>query len=311
MSHILPKKNSLHINTIESDTIVPLLKKELDNVSELADQLRSAVEGYEKALKKIECDDCDTNSIRGYEVIDAKGKTTNYGILKFQSKSFIEQIKRFLNYMSQNFKSENIFVYSSINYSSILSSPHKELSQFKLIYKAPELAPFEQKFITVNETAIKREITKINKKTENDCKIINEILNGLKIQTERLAKKDDCGVITNFISKVNNIFGNNCGYILSENSQLLFRDMKKENDNRYYNSSQVIFEAYAKSNNKQAILDDENYKPNDEELKEFEEWLNENRPEFDKGMYNKISVTPDEEDSFSIEICENSEKKFR
>lgn len=303
------EKNSLYINTIKSDTIVPLLKKELDNFSELAEQLRRAVESYEKSLLKIECDDRDTDSIRGYEIIDAKRNTTNYVTLKFQSEFFIEQIKQYLNYMSQNFKSENIFVYSSRNYSSILLSPHKELSPFKLRYKAPELAPFEQKFITVNETAIKSEITKINKKTEDDCKKINEILNRLKIQTERLAKKDDCGVITNFIRKVNNIFGNNCGYILSENSQLLFRDLKKENDNCYYNSSQIIFEAYAKSNNKQAILDDKNYKPNDEELKEFEKWLNENRPEFDKGMYDKILVTPDKNDMFSIELCENSGEK--
>lgn len=302
-------KDGLHINTIESETIVPLLRKELDNVLELTNELEVAVDNYEKALKKIECDDRDSLSLRGYDIIDSKGNTTNYDVLKFKSQFFIEQIRQLSNSLECDFKSENTLVFSLPHYNTLkLYPPHAELTPFKLRYKAPELAQFEQKFITINESAIKREITKINKRTENACKKVDEILNKLKAQAERLLDTAECGVITEFIRKVTKVFGNNCAYLLSENSQVLFKDLKKENDNRYYNPSTVIFEAYAKAHNKKAILNDKNYVLTKKERSEFEEWLNANLPKFECGMYEKISVDLDEKDQLSIYIHENNKQ---
>lgn len=301
-------KDGLHINTIESETIVPLLRKELDNVLELTNELEDAVDSYEKALKKIECDDRDSLSLRGYDIIDSKGNTTNYDVLKFKSQFFIEQIRQLSNSFVSNIKSENIFCFSLPHYTLELYPPHAELTPFKLRYKAPEIAQFEQKFITINESAIKREITKINKRTENACKKVDEILNKLKAQAERLLDTAECGVITEFIRKVTKVFGNNCAYLLSENSQLLFKDLKKENDNRYYNSSAVIFEAYAKAYNKKDVLNDKNYVISNKERIEFEQWLNTNRPKFECGMYEKITVDTDDKNQLSICIHENNKQ---
>lgn len=301
-------KDGLHINTIESETIVPLLRKELDNVLELTNELEDAVDSYEKALKKIECDDRDSLSLRGYDIIDSKGNTTNYDLLKFKSQFFIEQIRQLSNSFVSNIKSENIFCFSLPHYTLELYPPHAELTPFKLRYKTPELAQFEQKFITINESAIKREITKINKRTETACKKVNEILNKLKAQADRLLDTAECGVITEFIRKVTKVFGNNCAYLLSENSQVLFKDLKKENDNRYYNPSTVIFEAYAKAHNKKAILNDKNYVLTKKERSEFEEWLNTNRPKFECGMYEKITVDTDDKNQLSICIHENNKQ---
>ena len=301
-------KDGLHINTIESETIVPLLRKELENVLELTNELEYAVGNYEKALKKIECDDRGSLSLRGYDIIDSKGNTTNYDVLKNKSQFFIDQIRQLSNSFVSNIKSENIFCFSLPHYTLELYQPHAELTPFKLRYKAPELAQFEQKFITINESAIKREITKINKRTENACKKVDEILNKLKAQAERLLDTAECGVITEFICKVTKVFGNNCAYLLSENSQVLFKDLKKENDNRYYNPSTVIFEAYAKAHNKKAILNDKNYVLTKKERSEFEEWLNANLPKFECGMYEKISVDLDEKDQLSICIHENNKQ---
>lgn len=301
-------KDGLHINIIESETIVPLLRKELDNVLELTNELEDAVDSYEKALKKIECDDRDSLSLRGYDIIDSKGNTTNYDVLKFKSQFFIEQIRQLSNSFVSNIKSENIFCFSLPHYTLELYPPHAELTPFKLRSKAPEIAQFEQKFITINESAIKREITKINKRTENACKKVDEILNKLKAQAERLLDTAECGVITEFIRKVTKVFGNNCAYLLSENSQVLFKDLKKENDNRYYNPSTVIFEAYAKAHNKKAVLNDKNYVLTKKERSEFEEWLNANRPEFECGMYEKITVDTDDKNQLSICIHENNKQ---
>ena len=298
-------KDGLHINTIESKTIVPLLRKELENVLELTNELEDAVDTYEKALNKIECDDSDTI---GYDIIDAKGITTNYYVLKSKSQFFIEQIRQLSNSFINDIKSENVFCFSLPHYTLELFPPHAELTPFKLRYKAPELAKFEQRFITINESAIKREITKINKRTDDACKKVDEILNKLKIQTERLLDTAECGVITEFVNNVTKVFGNNCAYLLSENSQVLFKDFKKENDNRYYNPSAVIFEAYAKLHNKKAILNDKNYMLTNKRLSDFEEWLNANRPEFECGMYEKISVDTNEKNQPSIFIHENNKQ---
>lgn len=301
-------KDGLHINTIESETIVPLLRKELENVLELTNELEDTVASYEKALKKIECDDRDSISLRGYDIIDSKGNTTNYDVLKFKSQFFIEQIRQLSNSFVSNIKSENIFCFSLPHYTLELYPPHAELTPFKLRYKAPEIAQFEQKFITINESAIKREITKINKRTENACKKVDEILNKLKAQSDRLLDTAECGVITEFIRNVTKVFGNNCAYLLSENSQVLFKDLKKENDNRYYNPSAVIFEAYAKSHNKKDVLNDKNYVISNKERIEFEQWLNANLPKFECGMYEKIPVDLDEKDQLSICIHENNKQ---
>ena len=299
-------KDGLHINTIESDTIVPLLRKEFDNVLELTNELEKAVTSYEKTLEKIACDDQDSIS---YNIFNAKGNTTNYWALKNMSQFFIEQIRQLSNSLECDFKSENTVVFSLPHYNTLkLYPPHAELTPFKLRYKAPELAQFEQKFITINESAIKREITKINKRTETACKKVNEILNKLKAQADRLLDTAESGAITEFIRNVTKVFGNNCAYLLSENSQVLFKDLKKENDNRYYNSSAVIFEAYAKAHNKKGVLNDKNYVISNKERIEFEQWLNTNRPKFECGMYEKITVDTDDKNQLSISIHENNKQ---
>lgn len=299
-------KDGLHINTIESDTIVPLLRKEFDNVLELTNELEKAVTSYEKTLEKIACDDQDSIS---YNIFNAKGNTTNYWALKNMSQFFIEQIRQLSNSLECDFKSENTLVFSLPHYNTLkLYPPHAELTPFKLRYKAPELAQFEQKFITINESAIKREITKINKRTETACKKVNEILNKLKAQADRLLDTAECGAITEFIRNVTKVFGNNCAYLLSENSQVLFKDLKKENDNRYYNPSAVIFEAYAKAHNKKDVLNDKNYVISNKECIEFEQWLNTNRPKFECGMYEKITVDTDDKNQLSICIHENNKQ---
>ena len=299
-------KDGLHINTIESDTIVPLLRKEFDNVLELTNELEKVVSSYENTLEKIACDDQDSIS---YDIFNAKGNTTNYWALKNMSQVFIDEIKRLSKSFIQNFQSENTLVFSLPHYNTLkLYPPHAELTPFKLRYKAPELAQFEQKFITINESAIKREITKINKRTNEACKKVNEILNKLKAQADRLLDTVECGAITEFIRNVTKVFGNNCAYLLSENSQVLFKDLKKENDNRYYNSSAVIFEAYAKAHNKKDVLNDKNYVISNKERIEFEQWLNTNRPKFECGMYEKITVDTDDKNQLSICIHENNKQ---
>lgn len=300
-------KDTLHIDTIESEHIVPLLKKELVDVRAVANELIAAIETYEKALQKTACDDWDILSLRGYELTDGKGNTTNCEFLKSRASFFADQVKRMAKLYADGIKTDNSFVFSNYHYGiGTLYPPHTELVPFTLKYKKPELAPFEQKFITINETAIKREITKINKKTEDSRQKIDELISKLKAQSERLMDTGTCGGITEFLRKVRHIFGDNCGYLLNESNQVLFKDMQRENDNRYYDPSRIVFEAYAKANNKPKILEDKEHKLSDTEIKEFGEWLNSNRPTFDEGMFKSITVSLGEKNEPVIKLKENN-----
>ena len=60
--------------------------------------------------------------------------------------------------------------------------------------------------------------------------------------------------------------------------------------------------------NKKAILNDKNYVLTKKERSEFEEWLNANRPEFECGMYEKITVDTDDKNQLSICIHENNKQ---
>lgn len=300
-------KDTLHIDTIKSEYIVPLLKKELVDVRSIADELNTAIEDYEKTLQKIDCDDLEALSLCGFELVDGKGNTTNYGALKSRASFFIDQVKRMVEVYADGIKSDNSFIFSNYHYGiGTLYPPHAELIPFKLRYKKPELAPFEQKFIAINETAIKREITKINKKTEDACQKIDKLIGKLKTQSERLLDTDTCGAIEEFLRKVCHIFGDNCGYLLNESNQVLFKDLRRENDNRYYDPSRVIFEAYAKANNKPKLLENKEHKLSDTEAREFEEWLNSNRPTFDEGMFMSIMVSLGENNEIVIKLEENN-----
>ncbi len=300
-------KDTLHINTIESQYIVPLLEKELVDVRSIADELNTAIEDYEKTLQKIACDDWEALSLRGFELVDGKGNTTNYETLKSKASFFVDQVKRMVELYADGIKSNNSFIFSNYHYGiGTLYPPHTELVPFKLRYRKPELAPFEQKFIAINETAIKREITKINKKTEAARQKIDELISKLKAQSERLMGTGSCGAITEFLIKVRHIFGGNCGYLLNESNQVLFKDLRRENDNRYYDPSRVIFEAYAKANNKPKLLEDKEHKLSDTEIKEFGEWLNSNRPTFDEGMFKSITVSLGEKNEPVIKLKENN-----
>lgn len=301
------KKGSLQIDTIESEIIVPLLKKELYDINEIASELSDAVSEYEDALKKIECEDNELSTIRGYDIIDATGATTNFLALKFSANFFIERVKALVSRYTTNITEENTFIFTSNGFGWETYNPtNTEIVPFKLKYKKPQLAPFQQKYITIDESAIRCEITKINKKTENACRKVNELLAKLKEQSERLVVFDTKGAIPAFLQKVRCIFGSNCGYLLSENSQVLFKDLKKEHHFRYYDSSRIIFEAYAKATKNMKLLEEKERKFEHDELKDFEQWLNANRPEFDKGMYESIQVSQGEKNEIFIQLVENN-----
>ena len=301
------------INAIESKTIVPLLKKELSDLREIAQELDEALKVYEEQLAKIACENYDPLHLRGYEVIDFKGNTTNYQEVEWSARFLIVQIERVIGGMSQHFSADNSFVFSfSDTFYDMerIRIPHEEQIQFKLQYKEPQLASFEQKHITIDENAIKLEIEEINKKTEASCQKIKELFEILKEQSERLLDTEHAGKITRFLRNVKDIFGKTCGYLLSENSQVFFKDYQKENDVRYHDPSRVIFEAFVNSQftneKKTEYLQNKDIELSKNEIEDFKGWVKEKSAKFDVGMYQDISVTVNEKNHIQILLHENT-----
>ena len=287
------------INRIESEYLVPLLRSEIDEISELAGELKDALDTYTKQLHKIAYGE-NEYPLRGLQIINFKNSTTSYDFLKGQAEMVIREAEKFACFVKENFAAEEsslkfgyVDYYYGLNDSKYLS--------FKLRYVKPDLAPFEEKFITVNETAIKREITKINKATRASCEKITALLHELDERAKRskAAMSDDqiipdnSGVFYKFIREVRNCVGAKCAFLRNESSEVIFKTEKQEREYFRSDRSRIILQTYLnrvytgpdKDEIQKQISENKDFSLSLSEvaLNEFEKYLNEHIPEFENG----------------------------
>ena len=291
------------IDRIESEYLVPLLRSEIDEISELAGELKGALDTYTKQLNKIAYGE-NEHPLRGLQIINFKNSTTSYDFLKGQAEMVIREAEKFACFVKENFAAEESSLkFGYVDYYGLNDS--KYLS-FKLRYVKPDLAPFEEKFITVNETAIKREITKINKATRASCEKITALLHELDERAKRLkaAMSDDqiipdnSGVFYKFIREVRNCVGAKCAFLRNESSEVIFKTEKQEREYFRSDRSRVILQTYLnrvytgpdKDKIQKQISENKDFFLSDAALNDFEKYLKEHIPEFESGMYDRISV---------------------
>ena len=293
------------IDRIESEYLVPLLRMEIDEISELAGELKDALDTYTKQLNKIAYGERNEQPLRGYQITDFHDSTTNYDTIKFHVEFVLEQTEKLIKSIIQNFCVEE----SSFKFGYI--PDYYQLSDlerlcFKLHYVKPDLAPFEEKFITINETAIKREITKINKATKASCEKITVLLHELDERAKRLKGAlsydqiipDNSGVFYKFIREVRNCVGTKCAFLRNESSEVIFKTEKQEREYFRSDRSRVILQTYLnrvysgpdKDEIQKQISENKDFSLSEAALKEFEEYLNTTMPEFENGMYERIAV---------------------
>ena len=293
------------INRIESECLIPLLRMEIDEISELAGELQDALDTYTKQLNKIVYGERNEQPLRGYRITDFHDSTTNYDAIKFQVEFVLEQTEKLIKSIIQNFcVEESSFKFGYIpNYYQL-----GDLGRlcFKLRYVKPDLAPFEEKFITVNETAIKREITKINKATKASCEKITVLLHELDERAKRLKAAltddqiipDNSSIFYKFIREVRNCVGTKYAFLRNESSEVIFKTEKQEREYFRSDRSRVILQTYLnrvytgpdKDEIQKQISENKDFSLSEAALNEFEKYLNEHIPEFENGMYDRISV---------------------
>ena len=91
------------IDRIESEYLVPLLRMEIDEISELAGELKDALDTYTKQLNKIAYGERNEQPLRGYQITDFHDSTTNYDTIKFHVEFVLEQTEKLIKSIIQNF----------------------------------------------------------------------------------------------------------------------------------------------------------------------------------------------------------------
>ncbi|MDD6095069.1 MAG: AAA family ATPase [Clostridia bacterium] len=293
------------IDRIESEYLVPLLNSEICEIYDLANELKKALNTYIKQLNKIAYNGRDEIPVRGFQITDFRNSTTDFESLKFQMEFVIEEAEKLADSLMQSFESnENSFRFGYV-YNYFSENDAKKLS-FQLRYIEPDLASFEKKFITVNRTAIKREITKINKATKASCNRIIELLNEIDECAKRLKAAltgtqlipGNNGTFYEFIREVQNCVGSKFSFLRNESSDVIFRSNEREQE--YYRNDKSILVLLTYINkvysgaDKEDLLNkiqvEKDFSLSDAALSEFEEYLNSDIPDFEEGMYDRISV---------------------
>ena len=292
------------IDRIESEYLVPLLRSEIDEISGLANELKDALDTYTKQLNKIAYGE-NEHPLQGLQIINFKNSTTSYDFLKRQVEMVIREAENFAGFVKENFAAEESFMkFGYVDYYYGLNDP--EQLSFKLRYVKPDLAPFEKKFITVNETAIKREITKINKASKAACDKVTDLLHELDERAKRL--KDalnynpmmpvNVGVFYSFIWEVQRCVGTKCAFLRNESSEVIFKTDDPEREYFRGDRSRIILQTYLnrvytgpdKDEIQKQISENKDFSLSEAALNDFEKYLNEHIPKFENDMYDYISV---------------------
>ena len=293
------------INRIESEYFVSLLKSEIEEMIALGNELKDALDTYREQLHKIAYSERNEQPLRGYRITDFHDSTTNYDTIKFQVEFVFEQTEKLIKSIIQNFCVEE-FSFKFGYIPDYYQLGDLERLCFKLRFVKPDLAPFEEKFITINETAIKREITKINKATRASCEKITALLHELDERAKRLkaAMSDDQIIPDNsvvfykFIREVRNCVGTKCAFLRNESSEVIFKTDDPEREYFRNDRSRIILQTYLnrvytgpdKDEIQKQISENKDFSLSEAALKEFEEYLNTTMPKFENGMYERIAV---------------------
>lgn len=315
-------EGNLKINRIRSEYLVSSIKEELADIRELAKQLGEAVDLYERQVSKISHDGYDELPIHGYSLMTDNGRLTNFNAIRYGADHFIKQIRQILDGMLKTFDDDEAAL--TFIAGSHLYFGWNERDTFKLKYVEPSLAKFEEKFVTINKTALKREITRINKATKDACDRITALIHEIEERTTRIREALDSERMYDmdrenryfaFLHRVQQIMGRRCLFLKNESHDVIF---KKEDRNLdfYYDYSGSILETYLRQvysggdRDKLLAASTREIKLSDRAAADFEAYLNQHIPSFDREMYDSISVQAGEEGRVSVFLNEKTGERI-
>ena len=311
----------LKIDTIESESLIPLLKQEILDIRVLAQRLKNSLEEYVKVVEAVCIEDRGNTSLVGFTLRDGKDHTTNFYSLKHYIDFNIKQALDLTDGLLKCFDDkENIFHYIANNYIRFYGLNDLE---FKLEYDEPELSLFEQRYINIDKQGLKKAINRINKKTKDTCDQITELSTQLTRRANSISEaleSDEIRLRTQeekyfyFLKEVQNCIGRRSLFLRNNNSELLFGNQDRELQYRRTNTNYIV-EAYLRQvysgDNKdellKAISENKQIELTQSAIKEFERYLNNSIPKFDRDMFTAVKVEYGKEKIISIKLQEKDE----
>lgn len=290
--------NGGQVDRISSSYIVPFLREKVKDMRILSDNLKSVIEEYKAQADKISCYEVD-EPLRCFDLLGSNGKITNYYYVESRTKYITDACERFEKSLSEGFRDENTFVFTSNTY-----LPYSDMAlDFKLEYREPDLAEFEKGFIKIDTAAIKAEIDKINAATGELCEKISDCMKRID---ERISyfnnileipptHNTDDGKYCHLLKEVRSILNPECLFLRNESSNVIFRVGNDDELRARNEAGSLIKELFKKSCN----TDESGEAVTEDDLKNFETALNQGLPQFEKGMYEKVTV---EQDGKELEI---------
>lgn len=311
--------DGLKIDTIESDWLIPLLKQELLDIRELAQSLKNSLEEYVKIVESVCIEDKGNTSLLGFTL--HKDHVTNFCRLKHQAEYSVKQALELTDGLLKCFDNEeNIFHYIANHYIHFYGLDDLK---FKLEYDEPNLSIFEQKYIKIDQQGLKKAINRINKKTQTVCNQICDLskqLTGRANSISEALESDEIKLQTQkekycrFLKEVQDCIGRRSLFLRSDNSDLLFGMQDRERQYQRRNTNYIL-EAYLRQvysgDNKdellKAISEWKQIELSQGAIDEFEKYLNESIPKFDRDMFTAVKVELDKENTISIKLQEKDE----
>lgn len=313
--------NDLKIDRIRSEYITSSIKKEIADIRDLASQLKDAVDLYEKQLTKLSHDGYEELPVSCYELRNSNGGLTNYNLIRNQADYFLKQTNEALEGMLQTFDDDEAAL--TFIADSYLYFGWDKQKAFRLEYVEPSLARFEQKFVSIKKTAIKREITKINKATKESCDRIDRLIKEIENRTKRIQEGLDTNNMRrqeqderyySFLRNVRHIIGKRCLFLKNESNDVIFKKEDRYNPNN--DRSNAILETYLRQvyhgEDRDELLGSQKNELvlSEQAVADFEMFLNKNIPSFDREMYDSISVQAGEKGHISIFLNEKAGAKI-
>ena len=309
------------IDRIESKELVPLLRKEVSGIHMLAKELKEALADYAEQLRNIACSERTALPLRCFEMTNYRDSTTDFYVQNEWAKGVINDANKLVDSILKDFCADDTVLRFSRSGKLFRQPSLPERLSFRLHYVEPDLASFEKPYIRIDKAAIRREVDKINQRTEASCRKITDFLERLSERAARLRDAFDsdeppfaqkCAFYP-FVRQIRECVGAKCLFLQNESRSILFQSEEPYGQLPEITASSMILETYLKKvydgPDREGLLKQAQSVPlSDDALRRFEDYLNQNIPPFDAGMYRGVSVERGASDRLTILLHENSGK---
>lgn len=278
-------------------------KRDIDEIRDLHEELREEIDEYCTQANRVFYGRWGVSTICQWYYSSRDGEVFEYPTIEDGLVSFHDRVEEIIQYL-ENKLDKGLFE------PNMYGRPIALLAIdpcWKLEYVQRDLNDFERSYIKIDKKGIQEEVNRFNEKTEERCKRITDLakqiaerINGLLDNIKRVGdeQQEREKKYESYLREVRAAICRKCLFFRNENNDVLFQAKKglyDFEDVESIRSTPILrayFEYVYQGEDKRDLLQllRNNQSPPEHARKMFEESLNENIPEFDKGAYERITV---------------------